>query len=76
MGVAIVVVAVVEGRAGQHHGDLARAVGVVGPPQAVPVPRMGAAGKPDQALPILPPHSERKVDFVVAQVHVVVDLCE
>ena len=74
VGVAVVVVAVVERRAGQHHGDLAGEVGVVGPPQAVPLPGVRAAGKPHQTLPVLPPHPEGQVDLVVAQDHVVVEL--
>ena len=76
MGVSVVVVAVVEGRSGQHHGDLAGDPRVVGPPKVVPVPGVGASRKPHQTVPVLPPHSEGEVDFVVAQVYVVVDLSD
>ena len=45
-----------EGCARQHHGELARVVGVVEPRVVRRVPGVEAPGEADDALPRLPPH--------------------
>ena len=56
----------------QDHGEFTGIVGVVIPGLVFLVPGMESAWKTYQSVPIFPPNSKRKYDFVMTQMGVIV----